>query len=213
MPEHASTPALVVQAVRPPQLPHRTPMLRLPSERYKIAIRPRLPIILPNIGLATLLEAKALPNNTQQQECLEQRHTKERRFEYQRFRANQQSVNYSASIQHRTKGQDQELVNIPDSRRPFQIQFEIKDAATSQTSRQSADKHTASEGHEAAGAKRPSLPALASIAGKLGVGRRCVGGWHLNNGKGPDNWTRNSARPGNRPTDTIRDSEDDCGGK
>ncbi|KAL3213669.1 hypothetical protein MRX96_007688 [Rhipicephalus microplus] len=63
MPEHASTPALVVQAVRPPQLPHRTPMLRLPSERYKIAIRPRLPIILPNIGLATLLEAKALPKS------------------------------------------------------------------------------------------------------------------------------------------------------
>ncbi|KAL3205584.1 hypothetical protein MRX96_040760 [Rhipicephalus microplus] len=36
-------------------------------------------------------------------------------------------------------GQDQEPVNIPDSRRPFQIQFEIKDAATGQTSRQSGE--------------------------------------------------------------------------
>ncbi|KAL3228778.1 hypothetical protein MRX96_048562, partial [Rhipicephalus microplus] len=34
-------------------------------------------------------------------------------------------------------GQDQEPFNIPDSRRPFQIYFKIKDAATGQTSRQS----------------------------------------------------------------------------
>ncbi|KAL3241997.1 hypothetical protein MRX96_021533 [Rhipicephalus microplus] len=76
-------------------------------------------------------------SNTQQQERLEQRPTKERKLEYQRSRANQQSGNYSASIQHQTRGQDQEPVNILDSRWPFQIQFEIKDAATSQTSRQS----------------------------------------------------------------------------
>ncbi|KAH8036491.1 hypothetical protein HPB51_000687 [Rhipicephalus microplus] len=57
MPEHASTPALVVQAARPLQLPRRRPMPRLPSEHYKIVIRPRHPINLSNIGLATLLEA------------------------------------------------------------------------------------------------------------------------------------------------------------
>ncbi|KAH8036553.1 hypothetical protein HPB51_001372 [Rhipicephalus microplus] len=57
MPEHASTPALVVQAVRPPQLPRRRPMLRLPSDYYKIVIRPRQPINLSNSGLTTLMEA------------------------------------------------------------------------------------------------------------------------------------------------------------
>ncbi|KAH7958064.1 hypothetical protein MRX96_041257 [Rhipicephalus microplus] len=57
MPEHASTPALVVQAARPSQIPRRRPMPRLPSEHYKIVIRPRHPINLSNIGLATLLEA------------------------------------------------------------------------------------------------------------------------------------------------------------
>lgn len=57
MPEHASTPALVVQAARPPQLPRRRPMPRLPSEHYKIVIRPRHPINLSNIGLATLMKA------------------------------------------------------------------------------------------------------------------------------------------------------------
>ncbi|KAL3252195.1 hypothetical protein MRX96_054898 [Rhipicephalus microplus] len=34
-------------------------------------------------------------------------------------------------------GQDQEPVNIPNSRRPFQLHFEIKDAAIGQISRQS----------------------------------------------------------------------------
>ncbi|KAL3202416.1 hypothetical protein MRX96_042514 [Rhipicephalus microplus] len=57
MPEHASNPALVVQAARLPQLPRRRPMPRLPSEHYKIVIRPRHPINLSNIGLATLIEA------------------------------------------------------------------------------------------------------------------------------------------------------------
>ncbi|KAH8025063.1 hypothetical protein HPB51_002959 [Rhipicephalus microplus] len=57
MPEHASTPALVVQAARPPQLLRQRPMLRLPNEHYKIVIRPRHPINLSNIGLATLMEA------------------------------------------------------------------------------------------------------------------------------------------------------------
>ncbi|KAL3198799.1 hypothetical protein MRX96_044269 [Rhipicephalus microplus] len=55
--EHASTPALVVQAARPPQLPRRRPMPRLPSEHYKIVVRPRHPINLSNIGLATPIEA------------------------------------------------------------------------------------------------------------------------------------------------------------
>ncbi|KAH8040274.1 hypothetical protein HPB51_009822 [Rhipicephalus microplus] len=252
MPEHASTPALVVQAAHPPQLPRRRPMPRLPSKHYKIVIRPRHPTNLSNIGLATLMEAientakvdparaeeedqirihplkkypysqytrqnqgRSLPltgsaqksdvqyelasghirtsagrlhpwsslqglhgrnrprsssttheekprhpivnarrlgsskhlvitftehklpatirfSNTQQQERLEQRPTKERRLEYRRSRANQQSGNYSASIQHQTRRQDQEPVNILDSRRPFQILFEIKNAATGQ---------------------------------------------------------------------------------
>ncbi|KAH8022383.1 hypothetical protein MRX96_007225 [Rhipicephalus microplus] len=57
MPEHASTLALVVQAARPPQLPRRRPMPRLPSEHHKIIIRPRHPINMSNIGLAILLEA------------------------------------------------------------------------------------------------------------------------------------------------------------
>ncbi|KAL3214909.1 hypothetical protein MRX96_007000 [Rhipicephalus microplus] len=57
MPEHASTPAFVVQAAHPPQLPCRRPMPRLPSEHYKIVIRPRHPINLSNIGFATLMEA------------------------------------------------------------------------------------------------------------------------------------------------------------
>ncbi|KAL3196996.1 hypothetical protein MRX96_045032 [Rhipicephalus microplus] len=57
MPEHASTPALVEQAARPPQLPRRRPMPRLPSEHYKIVIRPRHSINLSIIRLATLMEA------------------------------------------------------------------------------------------------------------------------------------------------------------
>ncbi|KAH7972811.1 hypothetical protein HPB52_017466 [Rhipicephalus sanguineus] len=57
MPEKASTPALDVQAARPPQLPRRRPMPRLSSEHYKIVIRPRHPINLSNNGLATLLDA------------------------------------------------------------------------------------------------------------------------------------------------------------
>ncbi|XP_037561022.1 uncharacterized protein LOC119440156 [Dermacentor silvarum] len=56
-PEHASTSALHVQATRPPKLPRRRPMPRLPSEHYKIVIRPRHPINLANIGLAAILEA------------------------------------------------------------------------------------------------------------------------------------------------------------
>ncbi|KAH7939321.1 hypothetical protein HPB52_010882 [Rhipicephalus sanguineus] len=75
-------------------------------------------------------------SNKQQQERLEQRPTKERGLEHRRSRANQQSGNYSARIQRQTRGQDQEPVNIPDSRQPFQIPFEIKDAATGQISRQ-----------------------------------------------------------------------------
>ncbi|KAH7947003.1 hypothetical protein HPB52_007109 [Rhipicephalus sanguineus] len=265
MSEQASTPAPDVQAARPPQLPRRRPMPRLPSEHYKIVIRPRHPINLSNIGLATLLEAiqnsakveparaeeedqirihpikntltvstpdriraeayrslevlrsqrynmnlpvatyvpapddsirgvvyKAytdetdhdlqaelmkknpdipivnarrlgssrhlvitfaghkLPStmrfsNKQQQERLEQRPTKERGLEHRRSRANQQSGNYSARIQRRTRGQDQEPVNIPDSRRPFQIQFEIKDSTTGQISRQRAAARYAGE--------------------------------------------------------------------
>ncbi|KAL1454722.1 hypothetical protein MTO96_027776 [Rhipicephalus appendiculatus] len=46
-----------VQATRPPQLPRRKPIPRLPSEHYKIVMRPRHPINLSNVGLATLLEA------------------------------------------------------------------------------------------------------------------------------------------------------------
>ncbi|KAH8023813.1 hypothetical protein HPB51_018032 [Rhipicephalus microplus] len=57
MPELASTPALVVQAAHPPQLPRRRPMPRLPSEHYKIVVRPRHTMNLSNIGLATLTEA------------------------------------------------------------------------------------------------------------------------------------------------------------
>ncbi|KAL1470438.1 hypothetical protein MTO96_040435 [Rhipicephalus appendiculatus] len=57
MPEHASNQTLLVQATRPPQLPRRKPMPRLPREHYKIVIRPRHPINLSNVGLATLLEA------------------------------------------------------------------------------------------------------------------------------------------------------------
>ncbi|KAL3254753.1 hypothetical protein MRX96_017501 [Rhipicephalus microplus] len=60
--EHASTPALVVQAACPPQLPRRRPMLRLPREHFIIVIRPRHPINLSNIGLATLV--KAIQNST-----------------------------------------------------------------------------------------------------------------------------------------------------
>ncbi|KAL3217801.1 hypothetical protein MRX96_050927 [Rhipicephalus microplus] len=37
-------------------------------------------------------------------------------------------------------GQDQEPVNIPNSRRPFHIQFEIKDTATGKTSRRSGER-------------------------------------------------------------------------
>ncbi|KAH7965369.1 hypothetical protein HPB49_006577 [Dermacentor silvarum] len=56
-PEHASTSALHVQATRPPKLPRRRPMPRLPGEHYNIVIRPRHPINLANIGLAAILEA------------------------------------------------------------------------------------------------------------------------------------------------------------
>ncbi|KAH7958972.1 hypothetical protein HPB49_007047 [Dermacentor silvarum] len=56
-PEHASTSALHVQATRLPKLPCRRPMPRLPSEHYKVVIRPRHPINLANIGLAVILEA------------------------------------------------------------------------------------------------------------------------------------------------------------
>ncbi|XP_075726462.1 uncharacterized protein LOC142768376 [Rhipicephalus microplus] len=34
-----------------------------------------------------------------------------------------------------------------------------------------------------------------------------AGGWHPNDDKGPDDWTRNSARAGNRPTDTTYQPE------
>ncbi|KAL3243046.1 hypothetical protein MRX96_020722 [Rhipicephalus microplus] len=218
-------------------------MPRLPSEHYKIVIRPRHPINLSNIGLATLLEAiqntaKVDPAQAEEEDKIEIRpirntltvstphriraeayrslevlrsqkynmnlsvatyvlaaddsicgvvykaYTDETdhdlqvqlmkkntdihivnatrlgsskhlvitfaehklpatirfRLEYRRPRANQQSGKCSASIQH-LKGQDQEPVNIPDSRRPFQIQFEIKDAATGQTSRQSVPRY------------------------------------------------------------------------
>ncbi|KAH8029436.1 hypothetical protein HPB51_000430 [Rhipicephalus microplus] len=57
MPEHTSTPALIVQAERPPKLPRRRPMPRLPSEHYQIVIRPRHPLNLSNTVLATPLEA------------------------------------------------------------------------------------------------------------------------------------------------------------
>ncbi|KAH7944434.1 hypothetical protein HPB52_019645 [Rhipicephalus sanguineus] len=75
--------------------------------------------------------------SNKQQARLEQRPTKERGLEHRRSRANRQSSDYSARIQCQTRGKDQEPVNILDSRWPFQIQFEIKDTATGQTSRQS----------------------------------------------------------------------------
>ncbi|KAH6945287.1 hypothetical protein HPB50_007749 [Hyalomma asiaticum] len=42
---------------RPPQLPRRKPMPRLPDEDYKIVLRPKCPVNLTNIGLVALLEA------------------------------------------------------------------------------------------------------------------------------------------------------------
>lgn len=42
---------------RPPQLPRRKPMPRLPKEDYKIVLRPKCPVNLTNIGLVALLEA------------------------------------------------------------------------------------------------------------------------------------------------------------
>ncbi|KAH7942044.1 hypothetical protein HPB49_020003 [Dermacentor silvarum] len=42
---------------RPPQLPRRKPMPRLPEEDYKIVLRPKCAVNLTNIGLIALLEA------------------------------------------------------------------------------------------------------------------------------------------------------------
>ncbi|KAH6943530.1 hypothetical protein HPB50_023168 [Hyalomma asiaticum] len=42
---------------RPPQLPRRKPMPRLPEEHYKILLRPKCLVNLTNIGLVALLEA------------------------------------------------------------------------------------------------------------------------------------------------------------
>ncbi|KAL1467924.1 hypothetical protein MTO96_041825 [Rhipicephalus appendiculatus] len=46
MPKHGSNPTLPVQATRPPQLPRRRPVPRLPSKYYKIVIRLRHPLNL-----------------------------------------------------------------------------------------------------------------------------------------------------------------------
>ncbi|KAH7951318.1 hypothetical protein HPB52_007882 [Rhipicephalus sanguineus] len=51
----ASAPAK--RKVRPPRLPRRKPMPRLPEEDYKIVLRPKCAVDLTNIGLAALLES------------------------------------------------------------------------------------------------------------------------------------------------------------
>ncbi|KAH7977719.1 hypothetical protein HPB49_003239 [Dermacentor silvarum] len=53
--EGATTPTK--RKARPPRLPRRRPMPRLPEDDYKIVLRPKCAVDLANIGLVTLLDA------------------------------------------------------------------------------------------------------------------------------------------------------------